>query len=119
MVDEEALLDDLLCGGVYGGASMSRQHSSNITLNRVAAEKQGKKISNSLLQTIFPSLDAMKGRFLYLEKYPWLLPVAWIIRIWKYRKESSQMEDNSAGESIRIGNQRVELMKKYGIIKED
>lgn len=27
--------------------------------------------------------------------------------------------DNAAADSVKIGNQRIELMKKYGIIKND
>ena len=42
-VDEIPMLEDLLSAGVYGGATMSRKHSSAITLDAVAARKQGKK----------------------------------------------------------------------------
>ena len=51
----------------------------------------------------------------YLEKYPFLLPVAWISRIFKYSVEIK--DNNSAMESIKIGNKRVELMREYKIIK--
>ena len=43
-VDEQLMLDDLLDAGIYGDGTMSRKHSSNITLNAVSAQKQGKKI---------------------------------------------------------------------------
>ena len=42
-VDEIPMLEDLLSAGVYGGADMSRRHSSSITLDAVAAQKQGSK----------------------------------------------------------------------------
>lgn len=42
-VDETMLLMDLLDAGIYGDGSMSRKHSSNITLDAVSSQKQGKK----------------------------------------------------------------------------
>ena len=117
-VDETEMLEDLLDSGVYGDGSMSRKHSSNITLNAVVAEKQGKKTGSGVLRTVFPSASRLAGRYTYLKKKPYLLPIAWADRILKYRKETSgHKEDNNAAESIKIGNERVGLMRKYGIIK--
>lgn len=116
-VDESALLEDLLTGGVYGAADLSRLHSSNITLNAVSADKQGKKSGNHVLKTLFPGVKALSGRYKYLKKYPFLLPVAWGSRILHYSKEMKHHDNNSAAESINIGNQRIELLKKYRIIK--
>ncbi len=116
-VDESAMLSDLLDSGVYGGANMSRKHSSNITLNAVSAQKQGKKAGNHVLKTVFPSAKALEGRFPYLKEHPYLLPVAWTSRLIHYQKELQQTSGNDAAESIRIGNQRIELMKQYGIIE--
>ena len=47
-----------------------------------------------------------------------MLPVAWTSRLLKYHKETSRTSGNDAAESIRIGNERIELMKQYGIIKK-
>ena len=116
-VDEDELLEDLLSGGIYGASDMSRKHSSNITLNAVTAQKRGDKSHNHLLRTVFPSAQNMKNRYRYLDRYPFLLPVAWIDRVWKYRKELKNGTNNSAAESIRIGSRRIDLMKKYGILE--
>ena len=115
-VDETALLEDLLSGGVYGAADRNRLHSSTITLNAVAAQKQGGKAKRNVLKTVFPSAKALSGRYPYLKKYPFLLPAAWGDRLLKYRKETAA--GNGAAESIRIGSQRIELMKQYGILKK-
>lgn len=118
-VDETAMLEDLLESGVFGASSMSRKHSSNITLNAVSAEKRGKKTGNGVLKTIFPPAKNLSGRYPYLKDKPYLLPVAWADRIWHYGKETAAGScDNSAAESIRIGNDRIALMKKYGILKQ-
>lgn len=116
-VDEGAMLEDLLDSGVYGDASMSRKHSSTMTLNAVAAEKQGKKAKPNVMKSIFPPASALEGRYPYLQTKPYLLPVAWVSRILKYRKETSQSDNNDAAESLKIGSQRVELLRQYGIIK--
>lgn len=117
-VDETELLEDLLNSGIYGGSNMSRRHSSNITLNAVSAQKKGKRSGGLLLKTVFPPEKDLEGRYPCLKKHPYLLPIVWINRILKYKKEISQITDNDAASSIQIGTQRIELMKKYGIIKE-
>ena len=42
-VDEGPLLEDLLSGGIYGDADMSRKHSSNITLSAVRRKRRAGK----------------------------------------------------------------------------
>ena len=116
-VDEAPLLDDLLSGGVYGGSSMSRKHSSGMTLNAVADDKKGKKSGKGIVGTLFPPLKEMQTRYEYLRSAPFLLPVAWAGRIIKYGKEISQSESESASQAMKIGKERVELLKKYGIIR--
>ena len=115
-VDEEALLNDLLVAGIYGGADMSRKHSSNITLNAVIAHKQGKGTNGSILKTIFPPAKNLEASYHYLKKYPVLLPAAWIQRLVRYQKETRMDRHNNALESIAIGNSRIELLKQYHII---
>lgn len=115
--DGTELLDDLLDGGVFGDSSMSRKHSSNITLQAVAENRKGKKAGPALLHSLFPERRYMERNYGYLQKYPFLLPAAWVSRIGKYLKETRNMEKNNAAESIEIGNHRVDLMKKYKIIQ--
>lgn len=112
-IDEEPLLMDILESGTLGASSMSRLHSSNITLNAATDGKRG----NGVLHTVFLPLESMKGRYPYLEKAPFLLPVAWMQRIFTYLKEVKQTPSNDTGESIRIGRERVELLRKYHIMK--
>ncbi|MGN1031572.1 MAG: nucleotidyltransferase family protein, partial [Butyricicoccaceae bacterium] len=119
-VDETAMLEDLLASGVYGNSNMSRKHSSNMTLSKVSAQKKGKKVGNHVLKTVFPSAKDMAGRYPYLKKLPFLLPVAWADRAFRYWKETrGNTGGNNAAESIQIGNQRIELMRQYGIIDRE
>ena len=114
-VDPEALLEDLLCGGIYGGADRSRVHSSNMTLNAVKADKKGKQ-SHNLLRTVFPPAKLLVGRFHWLRRKPWLLPLAWTLRLFGYLKEALTRDDSSAAAVIRVGSKRVELLRQYDII---
>ena len=113
--DETNMLNDLLSAGVFGGATMSRKHSSNMTLDAVATDKQGKKAGKSLKNTLFPSAQRLKGRYTYLEKRPYLLPVAWVSRVGTYLKETDK--NNSTTETLKIGSERVDLLHEYKVIK--
>lgn len=107
----EDLLLDILAGGVYGSSSEDRRHSSLITLNAAAGQSRG----GSLLRTVFPGADALRGKYAYLNGRPWLLPAAWAQRIASYLSKGGRV---SASESVRIGTQRVALLNKYGITQE-
>ncbi len=115
-VDVEPLLHDTLCGGVYGSNSYTRLHSSTVTLNAVKASRTGEK--SSVLRTVFPKRAYLERRYPYLKKRPYLLPVAWVQRIVHYAGEKQSGADNSASGSIKLGKERIELMKRYGIIDE-
>lgn len=118
-VDEGPMLEDLLDSGVFGASSLSRKHSANMTLQAVSAGKQGKKVGNTVLKTAFPSARELSVRYPYLKKRPYLLPVAWADRIMQYCRETAESASgNSAAESIRIGNERIKLLKYYGIIRQ-
>ena len=109
------LLADLLASGIYGSSSLSRQHSSLITLNAVKAGTGSGGGARRVLRTVFPPRKDLLRAYPYLERYPWLLPAAWVQRIGRYQNQSGGTE--SARESLSIGTQRVELLKKYRVIR--
>ena len=114
--DPDPLLADLLRGGIYGSSDKSRVHSSNMTLNAVAANKKGKKSGGNLLKTVFPPAKNIENRFPYLRQMPFLLPAAWVSRIFGYARESITEPDSGAAEIIRTGSMRIELLRNYDII---
>ena len=114
-MDPEPLLEDLLEGGLYGDANMSRKHSANITLAAVSAQKQGKK--SGKFTYLFPAPKKLENRYGYLKKYPWLVPVAWCSRVLRYSRETGAMAGNTPGQALETGNKRVELMRIYGIVE--
>ena len=113
-IDVEPLLHDTLCGGVYGSNDLTRLHSSTVTLNAVKASRKGRK--STVLRTIFPEKTYLESRYPYLKKRPYLLPVAWVQRLAHYAGEKKTGADNSASGSIKLAKERIELMKRYGIM---
>ena len=113
-IDAEPLLHDTLCGGVYGSNDLTRLHSSTVTLNAVKASRTGEK--SSVLSTVFPKREYLERRYPYLKKRPYLLPVAWVQRLVHYAGEKKTGADSSASGSIKLAKERIELMKRYGIM---
>lgn len=116
-IDEEDLLQDMLEGGVLGNVNLSRIHSSNITLQAMSKNRKGKELRGMLLKTVFPSRKYLIRRYKYLDKYPFLLPVAWGSRVFKYLGETNKRH-NDPSKAMQIGAQRVELLRKYGVLRQ-
>lgn len=107
--DSSALLADALDGGIYGTSDMERKHSASITLG--AAEGAG----GGLIKAIFPGRAVMEMSYPWVGKSALLLPAAWCARIVRY----AARHDSSASESIRIGSERTELLKRYRVIRTE
>lgn len=114
-VDREPMLHDLLDAGIYGSSSKSRQHSAPMLLDAVAASRENRKKAG-LLRRAFPPKEKLLKHYPELKEHPAKLPVVWIRRLVKYRKEIKADENNSAIESIRIAKEREELLRCYHII---
>lgn len=106
--DYQDLFDDIMDAGIFGQSSSERIHSATITLNTISDGK------TSVLKSIFPSLKEMQGKYKYLNKYPVLLPFAYLSRIVNYKKNNSS---KNSQKTIEVGKQRIELLKKYRVIK--
>lgn len=102
------------CGGVYGSNDLTRLHSSTVMLNAVKASRTGEK--SGVLRTVFPKREYLEHRYPYLKKRPYLLPVAWAQRLAHYASEKQSGADSSASGSIKLAKERIELMKRYGVM---
>ena len=113
--DPKELLDDILDSGVYGSSTMSRKHSASITLGEVeSARSKVPFVKTRKVQMLFPPVSSLAKRYPYLNKHPWLLPVAWLQRICGYLKRLDK--SNMPGEALRIGQRRTALLKQYGLL---
>lgn len=106
--DYQDLFDDIMDAGIFGQSSSERIHSATITLNTIGNGK------TSVIKSIFPSLKEMQSKYKYLNKYPILLPAAYLSRILNYKKNNSS---KNSQKTIEVGRQRVELLKKYKVIR--
>lgn len=113
----DELLEDILAAGVFGKSSENRLHSSNITLDAYA--EHGSSVGAALLKTVFPGRRYLKKRYPVLEKFPVCLPAIWLYRLINYGMKliPGKKKYVSLTDSLTIGSKRIELMKKYGIIR--
>lgn len=70
----------------------------------------------SLKGSLFPSRQYMMKDYPYVKTSTLFLPIAWINRIIKRFVMLSQKPKGQQNE-IQIGMERVELLRKYGVIK--
>jgi hypothetical protein len=105
------LLDDIMSGGAVGTFSKEREQSAFIVERAAADITHGKK--NVFFSAIFPSPSFLSLKYPVLNKNMWLLPVCWLHRTFSFIFGSSL---KSKFQAYRIGNARVRLFEKYGII---
>ena len=113
-VDTTPMLEDMLAGGVYGASDLTRLHTATVTLNALQKDRVGKE--SGILRSIFPTQKYMVGRYPYVGRYPFLLPIAWGNRIFSYLREIRQNESSSASGSLHLAKERVALLKYYGVV---
>ena len=131
-IDVLPLLRDILDAGMQGQTTSSRTHSSNMTLHAASSSDRNREKSgiSALFHTVFLPLGSMRGRYPFLKKAPFLLPVAWGMRIASYlgemrrlRKKADHQNPNSQKaeegmlEAVRIGKERIRLLEMYHIIE--
>lgn len=85
-------LDFTLSGGVYG--YVGREKGLVFLKQQNPNEEQVSK-GKTLLYHVFPPVGSMKNRYTYLQKQPWLLPVAWGHRLVVSRKEWGRFARNT------------------------
>ena len=104
-IDCTALLDDMLDGGIFGQNDMNRVHSANA--------------ASGILASLFPEKEYIKTNYPYSRNYPFLLPVAYLHRIFKYLTHRNTDAVNTGEKSsAQIGMERVKLLEKYKIVEK-
>lgn len=119
-LDPDDLFQDILDAGVYGGSREERKQSSIITLQAANASSvdasEETNVKSGRLAALFPPLATLRGRYPYLKKAPFLLPVAWIQRMFSYMKKRKKGEAASPEAILEVGRSRTQLLIKYGVI---
>ena len=123
-IDIKPLLEDSLKSGLHGTSSMSRLHSSNMTLHAVENRNRGRHGGrHAVMHSLFLPLNRMKKRYKYLETFPFLLPAAWLQRGIRYCREIRIKRlgvetIGSAEDSIRLGKHRIRILEQYNVISK-
>lgn len=95
LIDGEVMEDFLeftLSGGVYGYVNRDK---SLVFLKQQNRNKEEISKARTLLYHAFPPRKVMENRYAYLQKHPWLLPVAWGHRLIGSRKEWGRFADHT------------------------
>lgn len=112
--DAEPLLLDMLEGGAFGAETLSRLHTSTVTLNAIRASRTGQR--SGLWSSVFPPRVYLQGRYPWLKRQPWLLPVAWLVRLLHYLGEILRNPHNRPDESVKLARERIELLRYYQVM---
>ena len=112
--DPAPMLRDLLTGGVYGSATKSRAHTARITQDAVTAQRQGTR--RSLRTALFPPAKDLEADYPTLKAHPARLPLIWQKRLAQYLVHALRSAEDSPAETLRLGKQRLALLREYGIL---
>lgn len=106
----ESLLEDMMDVGAFGNSTRDHALSSNVTTSAMNNRRF------STLRTIFPKAATLTKGYPVLYEKSYLLPIIWIIRVFKFIVLKDGSDSKMVMESLRLGKRRVQLLKKYGII---
>jgi hypothetical protein len=78
--------------------------------------RNGGRSAGGLRRALFPERKSLSPRYPWLKKRPWLLPAAWVCRAGSYLKNRGKYGNENPAASMRLGRERVELLRAYGVI---
>ena len=108
----DRLLSDSMAGGIYGN---DREGDGHGTIWTIAARypTYWKRVQRFL----FPSLHQLVAGRPWLEKRPWLLPVAWGQRAGRVII-IKRLQGKVTWKSLQVAHQRNQLLRSYGLLPE-
>ena len=113
----DAITDYIFASGSWGEA-LSRTVSVAVRDSRRDEDVATGKIQYAL-RVMFPSADTLKDKYTILKKWPWMLPLVWLIRpFYKFLWErKSMMRHQKHLDAITDENveQRRKLLRYFGI----
>lgn len=100
----EDFLDYTLDGGAFGSVG---RDSGLITLKKAQSGSR----TATLLRRFFPPAESIESRYTYLQERPWLLPAAWVHRVFKNRS-LWKMRASEVRSIIKTDEADVERLKR-------
>ena len=102
-------LNFTLEGGVFGKVARDRSTIMLKKNNRNDDRKVSK--AGTLLFHIFPPVSSLEGRYTFLQKHRWMLPVAWVRRLIDNRKSWDRYMSSAKG-IVNADTEEVLRLKK-------
>ncbi len=114
----EDLLCDILESGIYGNYTQARRTSVHMVHTAFATRKTSGKFGRAglVFDTVFPPKERLRELCPDIERKPWLIFDVYIKRMGRFLSHNRHSSDNLAAESMRIGQKRIELLKKYKLL---
>lgn len=108
----EALADLTAEGGIFGRFAVS---GGTVTLR---SEAEGAGRVATIGRRLFPAAKTIESRYTYLQKRPWLLPVAWmhrVVRTWsKLGGHAAEAKDILSADETEVRRQR-RMLREIGL----
>ena len=114
--DVQPLLEDILESGCFGNSTRVQRLSAAYTTADIQSEE---KHSFRLLPLLFPPARQLYHSYPVLLKYPAVLPAVWCIRIGRLLKETVLTDHGLLLRSLRHGQKRARILRKYKMTPED
>lgn len=117
-ISPQDLLDDMLRAGTFGNTiGTDRTASRFVSYTVKSGSKSGNKIA-AYLRLLFPSWKTWTSWKPYLSDKPWMLPREWVKRIVRYLQgKTSTSNLSEIDKSYEIAENRLALLKKYGVVQ--
>lgn len=108
----EELLQDMMQAGVFGGREKSDFVAANVNLALENGTHKHGKI-HTVVRAAFPSRQVLLAGYPYLGDKPWLLPVVWGKRWFKFLRYAKKDVWKLSREILQKSSARMEIIKKY------
>ncbi len=114
----EELLEDIIESGIYGNHTQARRTSVHMVHSAMAERGPSSKFGKAglVFDTVFPPKERLLELCPELERKPWLIFDVYAKRIGRFISHNKKGKENLAIESMKIGQKRIELLKKYKLL---
>lgn len=112
----DMLIKDLMESGVYGNETSARKASAHVLGAAMSGKNSGGIKASLFLRTVFADRRRLVNMCPELEDKPYLIFREQCKRLGRYIRLKKEGKSNLAAEGFALGNQRIELMRKYKLL---
>ena len=112
------VLEDILDAGVFGTKTLYRRKTTDVVRNAYY-KGEGKRSSKfkMYIKVLFPAPSELSDRYVDAKKYPILLPVAWVQRMWHHLVcKIKNTDEPSVFEKTRKVEERMDMLNELKLL---